>query len=556
MDELFKGKWMVRYDPGRTNYKEVLNGLAQRAGPGGRGREVSAPFDRKTDIRRVGLSYPVLMNDKRWETINLTTSSLFLGSALADAGFEVVTEKQVLPATAAAAGLLACDVLGFTLFEDLMLPFKEFQDRLRNEYAFKGLLAAGGPMVTLNPLETAWHLPGINLLVRGEAEMVLPGILKAIRDNNGKQLLSYKGFLLHWQNMVIVSDLGIINRPDGFEDFRFNLDFLEKKHLVHGLELNISRGCRRSCIFCSAVQGKRFRQLPDNSVDQLLKTAAKKLHAFELRTAHARTVNINDDDILQDPGYAGRVFSLIKKNGFRLWGIQTSIDSFFNRRREIEPGVLDLVADRALYMENNPLVWLGTDAFLQRRGKKMAKVLPDEPGLTALIEGFEKRKVRNYHYWISSDHYSDWLEFTAEFMLIYRLLKDFGYFGLIAHSPFLAPYSTTPLYRLLNRSAELKDRVRYKKILAGEHPAFTFPLVERVETGFNHLNGLLRNEKPANREGFFDYLKKKEYIEAFITLYSFLKQERMDAESLNRPDLAAQLKQTEREVEDLISREL
>jgi hypothetical protein len=93
--------------------------------------------------------------------------------------------------------------------------------------------------------------------------------------------------------------------------------------------------------------------------------------------------------------------------------------------------------------------------------------------------------------------------------------------------------------------------------------------VERVETGYQHLNRLLNNEKLNDRPGFFDYLRQKDYLNAYITLYNFLKQERMEApwhggptpwhggpinESDSNRELAEGLTQIERNVEELISK--
>ena len=210
-----------------------------------------------------------------------------------------------------------------------------------------------------------------------------------------------------------------------------------------------------------------------------------------------------------------------------------------------------MIDDKSLYVENNPLVWLGTDTFFKQRGKRLGKKTPCEAQLLQLIEEFEKREIRNYHYWISSDHLSDWDEFTREFMFIYHLHIRFNYFGLIAHSPFLVPYSTTPAYRHLIHSKELKNRVKYRRILKSDKDLFTFPLVERVETGYRHLNRLLNNEKLNDRPGFFDYLRQKEYVNAFITLYNFLKQERIEA---TPQEQAEELTPIEKDVEELISK--
>jgi len=553
--DIFKGKRVIRYDPAAYEYRQILESLLNKDK---KHNFYFLPPDETMDlkikkIKTIGLSYPVLLSDRRWETIHLTASSLFIGSAMANAGFDVVVKKQILPVTVMDPQLLNCDLLGFTLFEDLFIRTKDLLSRLGNHFKYNGIIAAGGPLITLTPYQAAFHLPEINLLVRGEAEFILPGMIRAINANDIHRLLEFKGFLFQVPGIIIISDFNEINIPDRFDGFQFNLDFLEKNHFEEGLEINVSRGCKRGCIFCSAVQGKQLRQLPKILVDDLLKQFSVKLDTFNIQSPQARTININDDDILQDPAYAQDIFQSIKKNRFQLWGIQTSMDSFFDSSGKIRFKVLDVIDDRSLYVDDNPLVWLGTDTFFQRRGKRLGKKTPAEMQLLRLIEEFEKREIRNYHYWISSDHLSDWDEFTREFMFIYRLHSRFNYFGLIAHSPFLVPYFTTPVYKRLIHSEELKNRIKYRQILESDPDLFTFPLVERVETGFRHLNRLLNNEKLNDGPGFFDYLRQKDFLNAFITLYNFLKQERMEAVARER---AEGLSRIERDLEESISRML
>lgn len=551
--DIFKGKRIIRYDPFTYQYGQILELLFNKDNkhnfyfhPGNKAMDLEIK-----KIKTIGLSYPVLLSDKRWESIRLTASSLFIGSAMANAGFDVVIKKQILPVTTLDPQLLNCDLIGFTLFEDLIIQTKVLLSQLRNHYKYNGIIAAGGPLITLTPFKSTFHLPEINLLVRGEVEFILPELINAINHNDILKLLEFKGFLFQVPGFIIISDFNEINMPHRFDGFQFNLDFLEKNHLEEGLEINVSRGCKRGCIFCSTVQGRQLRKLPEILVEDLLTQFSVKLDSFNLQSPHARTININDDDILQDPEYASDIFQLIKKNQFRLWGVQTSIDSFFDGRGEIRLNVLDMIDDKPLYVENNPLVWLGTDTFLRQRGKRLGKKTPGEEQLLRLMDEFEKREIRNYHYWISSDHLSDWEEFTREFMFIYHLHTGFNYFGLIAHSPFLIPYSTTPAYRNLMHSEEQKNRIKYRRILKSHKDLFTFPLVERVETAYRHLNRLLNNEKLNDSPGFFDYLRQKDYMNAFITLYNFLKQERMEAVPRKQSD---RLIQIERNVEDAISK--
>jgi hypothetical protein len=497
------------------------------------------------------LLYPAMLSDKRWKTIQVPPSWLFLGSSLVNHHFQVDVEKFSFPGSGPYRHWFSFDILGFILYEDMFASLQPLLNRVRDQY--QGLLAAGGPMVTLNPLESAYHLPEINLMVRGEAEFVFPGMLRAIGRNDLAALLKFRGFLFRRGGLMIMSDFDRVNRPWHFNGFHFNLDFLNISHLGNGLEANVSRGCSRGCIFCSRLQGKTLRKIPVKKIEQLLVRFAEKIKSEEIAIPESRTININDDDLLQDPVYARKIFQLIKKHGFRLWGIQSSVDSFFKSGKEVNTGLIGDISDPDLYVNQTPLLWLGTDAFLKKRGKKLGKMIPDKKHLESLIRKFEESNIRNYHYWISSDHLSDWEEFSEELLFLLELKMRYSAFHILAHAPFLIPYSSTPLYRLLADDPEFKRQIIYRS----EHPAgrkpFVFRQAERVETRFPFLNRLLKNESTVPPAGFFDYLKSGDILNTLKTAYNFMKQERLGFESSPNQTYANRLKILENKIENQIS---
>jgi hypothetical protein len=505
----------------------------------------------RRQIQKVLLAYPFRLNDRRWDTISITASALFLGSGLRDQGFSVAVRKQLLPTADLDPAYLNHHLVGLTLYEDLFLETREFLGLLKAN--FRGLLAAGGPLITLNPLEAAFHLPELHLLVRGEAELILPGLLKVIAAGDVDGFFDYKGVLFQRDGLVLISDIDAVNRPRHFEDFHFRLDFLQKEQLAQGLEMNVSRGCQRGCLFCSRLQGKSLRQLSAPQFGDLLRQYGEKIAEFNVDTPQARTVNINDDDILQDIDFAARIFGLVKRHGFRLWGVQTAVSSLFGADNRPNPAVIHCLDDRQLFVHNRPLLWLGTDTFTRERGARLGKrsFSPDE--LRRLCEELERRDITHYHYWISSDQRTDWREFVEEFLLICDLHREFKTFGLLAHAPFVIPYAATPLYRQLKRSAAGFQRLKIRQMLTGPLPLFDFPLVERLETPYEHLNRLLKNEKNSHQRGFLDCLKEKDYSEALMILYHFLKQERLRFESDQKLDEAAKLKTVEAGVEEYIA---
>jgi hypothetical protein len=538
------GIQIIRYNPQETTYRQALASILQQNPP--QTEDLSLP---QFPIKEILLCSPYQAGDNRWDTIELTGASLFLGSALQEAGYNVNVTKQPLPAHTIPSTYGRHHLLGFTLFEETIEDFIQLTQRL--DLSPHQLLAAGGPLATLHPLLTAYHIPRLNLLVRGEAELVFPKILDALKEGDLKALLQFEGLFFQIPGLIILSHLDKINQPRHWDNFNFSLDFLERRHLEHGLEINLSRGCRRGCIFCAKVQGRNLRALPPQQFEKLLIQWKSALQAHNITSPFAQTVNINDDDILQDPQYAKQIFHIIKQHGFRLWGIQTSINSLFTQDSTLRSDVMELIDDSDLFVNGKKLLWLGTDTFLQSRGKKLAKQIPPKETIRALAETLGQRGILHYHYWISSDEHSHWQEFIDEFSFIARLKNEFPTFHILAHAPFLVPYLSTPLHKKLTRDPNQSKRIVYRNILKGDDPNFDFPLAQRVETPSENLNRLLNNTAPGTSGGFFDHIKANNFLNALMVLYHYLKQERFQTET-NQPQISP-LKDLQTNLEDLIA---
>ena len=571
LDFAFKGKWLVRYEPGEFTYPEVLtllpplqtrleqqglnfaflnvhfsrtvprsrffqvgdhlfvkhNGSDMQPGetdPGAFAVQTGLePLGRP--IQRVDLLFPRLQSDPRWKTMGLPAAQLFLASALQANGYAVDPRPLDLPAADPPPHPAAADMIGFTLFEDLLLPMRDHLAGLRRHY--RGVLAAGGPLLTLAPLAALYHLPQLELAVRGEAELVLPGVLKALNQGDLDALFSHPGVFWQQPGLVVLSNFDRVNRPETFKHLAVDLSFLRPEHLARGLEMNFSRGCKRGCVFCCRVQGAKFRKLPLEKAEEILEQYEWKLEEFAVTGAAARAVNINDDDILQDPAYAAAVFALLKKRGFRIHGVQTSPASLLQSGDLANAQVLDMAADKELYVDGRPLLWLGTDVFLVQRAKRLGKRLPAPEGFRALLAELEKRGLRHFHYWISSDGDSTWQEFVEELAMILAYHRDFPGFALLAHAPFTVPYPASTLGRRLAKDSGTISAVKIKAEFHATDPRFSYILPEHLETAFPNLNRLLNNEKAGGDSGFFDFLKEKDFKAAAQLAYHFLKQEEL-----------------------------
>ena len=570
-DFMFKGKWLVRYDPGEFAYPEILimltrlqtrlelQGLDQPfrnvnfsrnirrnryffvgdhfflKHNGGDGLLVETDpgaFPVRTHLKAlkkpiasVDLLFPRLPNDPRWKTMGLPAAQLFLAASLQAHGFQVAPLALDLPASAPGAETGTADMLGFTLFEDLLVPMRNYLAGLQTHY--RGILAAGGPLFTLIPLAALYHLPQINLAVRGEAELALPEILKALNLGDLEALFRQSGVFWRQPGLLVFSSFERINRPESFKHLQMEFNFLKPAHLEQGLEINFSRGCGRGCLFCCRVQGRKLRKLPLEKAEELLKKYGEKIAEFSLPGHASRAMNINDDDILQDPAYAAAVFALVKKYNFRIHGIQASPASLMKSDGTANTEVLDFAADPGLYFDGRPLLWLGTDVFLSRRAGRLGKRLPAPEAFPGFLAELEKHGLRHFHYWISSDGASNWEEFVEELALITGFYRDFANFNLLAHAPFIVPYPASRLYRELTKGGRVVAAMKLKTEWRTADPLFDFILPERLETAWPNLNRLLNNEKAGGAAGFFDFLKDKNFAAAAQLAYHFLKQEEL-----------------------------
>jgi len=506
------------------------------------------PISTFTPIRSIGhllLYHPA---DSRWSGIRLTPASLFLGSALVSSGYRFSIQKCNLLHP---PSLPDADLLALTLFEDHFLEYRNFfSGRLDS---FTGLLAAGGPLVTLHGPPAVYHLPGIHLWFRGEAENFFPRWISAYNRRNLGDLLKLGGFFFRRSQLIIFSDFHRPVQLLNLDGLRPRADFLSPRLKEQGLEINLSRGCRRRCLYCSRVQGARIRKLPAKGFDRLLaEWGAGK--ASSRPSASRATVNINDDDILAEPDYAREVFTLIRRRGFSLWGVQTSLASLF-RKDAPDLRVLNLLKAPLLFGNRTPLVWVGTDAFIPDRAAVLGKYIPPFSSFRRLLGFFEKNRILNYHYWISSDHRSGWETFVREFTLLITLLKEFPHFHLLAHSPFLIPYPSTALFQNLQEESRT-HLIDFKKKFPAAHPFFVLRLVRRVKTAFENLNRLLENRSGTGQPGFFDCLGDRDFHGCLQAIYYFLKQDRLLLESAGGVDSsrsAADLRKLEERLVGMLS---
>ncbi len=543
-----KGDKSHYFKENQTVYLNIGDNLAEFEEIGKKPEEIAKFKALGKPVKTVSLLFPRLESDPRWRSMGMPAGQLLLSSSLKAHGFEPVPLALAIPGKISLSGAFSVDLAGFTLFEDLLPLLRPVLADFRLSY--RGIVAAGGPFPTLAPMAAMYHLPEINLMVRGEAEFVLPGILAALNKSDAEGFFSHEGVFWHHDGVIAMAGFDKVVRPDDLASLPIDLGFLKPNDLGNGLEMNFSRGCRRGCVFCCRAQGSRMRKMPPWKAGELLSAYAGKVDRLGAGGVATRTVNINDDDILQDPAYARDIFAAIKRQGLRIFGIQTSTASLAKADGSPNAQVLELAADSDLFVNSAPLLWLGTDTFLQGRAQRLGKKLPPPAQFRELLAEMERRRIRHYHYWISSDGDSTWPEFVGELESIFSLFKDFPNFGLLAHAPFLVPYPSSVLFSQLPES---DPRLKIKLDMEAPDPRFRYKVVERMEASWPQLNALLRNEKAGGEKGFFDFLKEKDLTAAAQLGYHFLKQE-MFQDPRREPELQIAKGMLEEVIEDYLDR--
>jgi len=449
------------------------------------------------NIETILLLFP-RRTEKRWESFSVPPSILFLAGGLENRGFKVDFSYLEIPSLHLTPYRQLSDynLVGITIFDDFFLEILEFSKFMPDET----LLAVGGVTPTMAPRETFTFMERANIVFSGEGEILFPELLSGLNKGmhpEGPWLLRING-----ERIKPVSprreDLSLT--PISFSPFT-------SEDYNKGLELVVSRGCPRSCIFCTHVHGRKQRKTPPLLIREWLRKF-KELGG-------APVVNLADDDILLDPEYAVNVFSILKEEGFELWGIQTSMDSL------LSPAAFDAI--KSAPFVSQPILWIGTDVFIKPRAKRLAKK-SGEREIEEAVSLMERLSIENYHYWILSDCMSTLAEFTEEFLFVARLMAKYSYFHILPNSPFLIPYPYTPSYR--RAILKCREKIVFRKIL--KKNGVSYPLIHYEKPHDELLHNLINPEKnliPWLKPGeFLEVLRNKQPKRAASLLISALRE--------------------------------
>lgn len=185
---------------------------------------------------------------------------------------------------------------------------------------------AGGPQPSAMPVEVLTDFPDIDFAFKGEAEMGLPLLLKALADRrtdkemNG-ELQKIPGLIWRKRKEIICNQPEFIAELDSLGQPSWDLLELNKYPAgYHGLyakrfpvaPIITSRGCPHMCSFCGAslIMGKKIRR---HSVDYVVEGIELLYDKFNIREIH-----IEDDSFTSDKDFVMNLCEHILQKDFDL----------------------------------------------------------------------------------------------------------------------------------------------------------------------------------------------------------------------------------------------
>ncbi|MBN1878636.1 hypothetical protein JW823_00825 [bacterium] len=420
--------------------------------------------------------------DSRWRSMGLPVAAQLLTGALESKGHSTCHINVDMHAIAVDV-IPPCDFVAIGVYEDFFLETQKWVREIKAKRNVPIIL--GGPMVTLQPDIVAAHLQSGAAFLKGEAEQTFPSLVRwyPVDPNDNlltllHELSNVPGLFAQGEDWWVLGRFDSQPRLTEFMNLEISTRHFLEDNANSGIEYSTSRGCPRSCSFCSHVHGKVLRMYPLDLISNHLSSFRSAIDRREKdgRDVDAYTgINLNDDDLLIDSDRALKILELCREHGFRIWGIQTSIESLASERRRRD--FFTKIASRDFFTNMQPLFWIGTDGFTTPRLKRLGKKGTVEQ-LRKICDDLENFGFRGYHYWIITDADSDWPDFIEELQTLRDFVEQYPKsFHILPNAASLIPYPSTEIYK--RRRVERKlDQIVLKKLICLEnYPEFDYPLV-------------------------------------------------------------------------------
>lgn len=384
-------------------------------------------------------------------------------------------------------------VLAFTTYESYLNPVELLLRLLKPET--DAYLVVGGPLATTLG-EKVLELLSADFAVLGEGEFVFSDLLELIGPARPSRR-PVTDFAPQLAAAPAVVARGVA-RPPGFHqparlseeemedlqlDFAFALNHLRQQFPAYAenpiLSYISSRGCPYACIFCSAVQGKKFRRLSaEKMVADLHRIRDLARDLKERREPFI--IAFGDDNFLYDRERAVRFFRLVVKEGlqhFFQFTFQASVDRLF---RHLRHRLLDTeLVDEAL-RANVTFLTFGTDNFCDEELRRLRKAPYTREHIHALVDFLESRGVLNNHFCILSNLYTTPANLADNLRTIVTLDRKYRRFIQLRPIMYLAPYYGTPAWEEIMAHPRYRDSQMVRPFLFFPPTEDPVPLGEKV----------------------------------------------------------------------------
>lgn len=223
------------------------------------------------------------------------------------------------------------DAFGITLYSDNRFSGFDFANRVKQALP-DTLVMGGGPHVAFanHAEEVLRHVPGFDVITRGEGELTFIDILKNAPERTFNQVLgiSYRDGerIVSNPNRPNIKELVSLPRPArrllDIPGYHHVIDALDPKCRVRATTLITSRGCPFQCIFCSCskIWGHKWRM---NSAENVLAEMEHLLATYP----EIRGFEIVDDTFTVDRERLTNICDgIIEKKWNIYWGCGSRVD--------------------------------------------------------------------------------------------------------------------------------------------------------------------------------------------------------------------------------------
>jgi len=384
-------------------------------------------------------------------------------------------------------------VLAFTTYESYLNQVELLIRLLKPET--DAYVVVGGPLAT-SLKEKVLDFLSADIAVLGEGEFIFSDLVELIGPSRPSQhpAADFAPKLAETPAVVLRG----VKRPEGFhrparlterqmEDFEVDFAFA-LRHLCQQfpaypenpiLSYISSRGCPYGCIFCSAIQGKKFRRLSaEKMVADLHRIRALAADLGESREPFI--ISFGDDNFLYERHRALTFFRLVVREGlnrFFQFTFQASINKLFRHlgRRLLDTELVDW-ALRA----NVRFLTFGTDNFCDEELRRLGKAPYTREHIQILVDYLESRGLLNNHFCILSNLHTTPENLAENLRTIMALDQKYRRFIQLRPIMYLSPYYGTPVWRELQAHPQWRDSQMTRPYLLFPPPAASVALGEKV----------------------------------------------------------------------------